>query len=398
MLQSRVSVPGELKLVLHRNKGIPLLCPLPATWVEIDPGQAASALVRQIECQLAGEPAEPIFISPTLESPSRQPAGSRNPMTKGALNPMKTTTKKLILGAVLAAAAGFTATNSKAQTVLSDDFTGATIDGTGGFVDSATNWYSFNSNAAGVPVTLNAFAGPSPMNGNAIQFSGGSSNGLVVGGFSSVTLDTPGESLTLTLNYRYTGAPASGQATLGLFSDNGTPVTANSFGSRTEIFGDGGYEVQKLATSGTSDLSVYGGTEGASAGDFFYFTTGPAPLTTATTGVTPSLDTAAVYTETLTLTLAGNGTDLLLDSSWGVAGGSTFTTTQQTILAADVLTYEFNQIVFSPSQSGGGTTLMDNVLLTNVIPEPSVVGLVCCGMALLFYQARRRARARLAVH
>jgi hypothetical protein len=109
--------------------------------------------------------------------------------------------------------------------------------------------------------------------------------------------------------------------------------------------------------------------------------------------VTPSADTGAVYTETLTLTLAGNGTDLLLDSSWGVVGGSTFTTTQQTILAANVLTYSFNQIVFSPSESGGGTTLMDNVLLTNVIPEPSVLGLASCGMALLFYRARRRQSA-----
>jgi DNA-binding LacI/PurR family transcriptional regulator len=78
-LHLRVSVPGELKLVLHRNKGIPLLCPLPATWVEFDPGQAASALVRQIECQLAGEPTEPIFIPHTLETPSRQPADHATP-------------------------------------------------------------------------------------------------------------------------------------------------------------------------------------------------------------------------------------------------------------------------------------------------------------------------------
>jgi DNA-binding LacI/PurR family transcriptional regulator len=56
MLRCGVSVPGELKLVLHRNQGIPVHCPLPASWLVSDPGEIASALIAQIEKQVAGQP------------------------------------------------------------------------------------------------------------------------------------------------------------------------------------------------------------------------------------------------------------------------------------------------------------------------------------------------------
>jgi DNA-binding LacI/PurR family transcriptional regulator len=68
ILQEGVSVPGDLKLVLHRNEGIPLLCPLPVAWIESDLTAVAVALIGQIEKQLAGQPVEPVFIPHTLQT------------------------------------------------------------------------------------------------------------------------------------------------------------------------------------------------------------------------------------------------------------------------------------------------------------------------------------------
>ncbi len=175
---------------------------------------------------------------------------------------------------------------------------------------------------------------------------------------------------------------------LGLYNNNGSPVTANELGGQTQILGDAGYKVSKKAAVGTSDLSVAGTTVDVSGMAYFG---GGTQLGTVSTGVSPSLDVNAVYTSTLTLTLAPNGTSLLIDSSFGVVGGSTFSTTQQTI--ASPLTLTFNEIVFGPSNNGGGATLMDNVLLTtNVIPEPATTAMF--GMGLLGLVALQRCRSR----
>jgi DNA-binding LacI/PurR family transcriptional regulator len=67
MLHAGVSVPRDLKLVLHRNEGIPVLCPLPASWLESDLTALAAGLISQIEKQLAGQPVSPVLIPHTLE-------------------------------------------------------------------------------------------------------------------------------------------------------------------------------------------------------------------------------------------------------------------------------------------------------------------------------------------
>jgi DNA-binding LacI/PurR family transcriptional regulator len=52
LLEARVRVPEQLRLVMQRNRGLPLLCPFPATYIEADPAEAASVLARQV-CDLA---------------------------------------------------------------------------------------------------------------------------------------------------------------------------------------------------------------------------------------------------------------------------------------------------------------------------------------------------------
>jgi DNA-binding LacI/PurR family transcriptional regulator len=57
-----VDVPGSLKLVLHRNRGIPVFCPVPASFVESDAAEGAAALWKQVQRQFRGEAPKPIII------------------------------------------------------------------------------------------------------------------------------------------------------------------------------------------------------------------------------------------------------------------------------------------------------------------------------------------------
>ncbi len=60
--ESHISVPKDLKLALHRNEGIDILCPFPAAWATSSPTEAARALIGQIQRQFDGEPVEPVIL------------------------------------------------------------------------------------------------------------------------------------------------------------------------------------------------------------------------------------------------------------------------------------------------------------------------------------------------
>ncbi len=65
-LEANIAVPEQLRLVLHRNRGVPLLCPMPATFVELDTAEAAAILVRQLRDLHAGKPVERIYLTHRL--------------------------------------------------------------------------------------------------------------------------------------------------------------------------------------------------------------------------------------------------------------------------------------------------------------------------------------------
>lgn len=67
ILEERVSVPEELKLVLHRNEGVDFLCPLVATWLVTSVRQVALALVQQLRSQLDGKNVAPIYLPYMIE-------------------------------------------------------------------------------------------------------------------------------------------------------------------------------------------------------------------------------------------------------------------------------------------------------------------------------------------
>ena len=58
----QVRVPEELKLVLHKNEAIDLLCPVPATFAVSSERAMARALIEQVQKQFRGEPVEPISL------------------------------------------------------------------------------------------------------------------------------------------------------------------------------------------------------------------------------------------------------------------------------------------------------------------------------------------------
>jgi DNA-binding LacI/PurR family transcriptional regulator len=58
LLEARVRVPEDLRLVLHRNREIDLVCPFPATFVESSAQDMGRVLVEQIKKQYQGEPCE----------------------------------------------------------------------------------------------------------------------------------------------------------------------------------------------------------------------------------------------------------------------------------------------------------------------------------------------------
>ena len=62
VLERQVRVPAELKLVMHKNESVALLCPVPATWLVSSERAIAKALLAQVQRQLRGERCEPIAI------------------------------------------------------------------------------------------------------------------------------------------------------------------------------------------------------------------------------------------------------------------------------------------------------------------------------------------------
>jgi DNA-binding LacI/PurR family transcriptional regulator/DNA-binding transcriptional regulator YhcF (GntR family) len=62
VLEQRVNVPAELRLVVHKHAEINFLCPLPITYLYSSTEQIARALFSQLERQFGGETCDPIVL------------------------------------------------------------------------------------------------------------------------------------------------------------------------------------------------------------------------------------------------------------------------------------------------------------------------------------------------
>jgi len=77
LLEMGVRVPQDLKLVLHKNAEIALLCPLPADIITLSLTDVARALIEQIETQFSGGECTPKLIGFQRE---KKPAGINKPI------------------------------------------------------------------------------------------------------------------------------------------------------------------------------------------------------------------------------------------------------------------------------------------------------------------------------
>jgi len=62
VLEERVDVPRDLKLVVHKHAEINFLCPLEVSYLYSSTEEIAAALFSQIERQFGGEPCSPIIV------------------------------------------------------------------------------------------------------------------------------------------------------------------------------------------------------------------------------------------------------------------------------------------------------------------------------------------------
>lgn len=58
----QVDVPRDLKLILHRNYEVGLMCPVPATFMDVSIAEVSRALIGMVERQFKGEQAEPVRL------------------------------------------------------------------------------------------------------------------------------------------------------------------------------------------------------------------------------------------------------------------------------------------------------------------------------------------------
>jgi DNA-binding transcriptional regulator YhcF (GntR family) len=70
ILQCGVRVPDQMKLVLHSNSRVRLICPFPVTWGISDEDAAAAALIQTVEKQFAGERPRQVSIPFTFKNDS----------------------------------------------------------------------------------------------------------------------------------------------------------------------------------------------------------------------------------------------------------------------------------------------------------------------------------------
>ncbi len=83
IVESRIDVPKDLRVVFHRNAGVELYCPFAASWVVSDEREVATALVELVERQAKGINPEPVRIDFRLESVLASKAGRETAASSG---------------------------------------------------------------------------------------------------------------------------------------------------------------------------------------------------------------------------------------------------------------------------------------------------------------------------
>ncbi len=252
---------------------------------------------------------------------------------------------------------GGTFARGETQTLISDGFNDGTRFKGSDTLD--TTWYALNQFTAGAAPTM-VTDNTTPLAGNVLEFTGSSSSSCIVGAFPKVALVKAGDFIEFSANFRCFTVPTGANTgpTLGLYTSNGTPLTADSFGSAGGAGDDRGYKATKYDTVNSNDVKIF--QEETSRTSFFntYVGTVLQTFSSALYG-----NDTLVHTVKLHIQLATNGADLVITAFYdGYAAPAV------TVTSASVLTKTFDEAVCMPF---GGMTVtdghVDNLLVkTNV--------------------------------
>lgn len=249
--------------------------------------------------------------------------------------------RHLILAAIAVSWLSVLSSTGRASTtVFTDTFTGvAASSGQSSAGLNAAGWYFANSSAGGAAWTI-ATDNTSPLSGNTLTNTGGTSNWTTgLRPFSSVGLGNVGDWVAIQFNYHVANS-GSGQLGIGLLS-TATTLSANTYGS-DPVGNAAGYR-------------VYHNTQTAATTAQFVKVTNDADtnLLSATSGSATLGNNSAAHTMILKLTRTATG----LQISWAVDGVTlgTYTDTSSPY-------FTFNLVTFF---DGGNTPVyVDNVTLT----------------------------------
>lgn len=272
-------------------------------------------------------------------------------------------------------------TPAHAVTIVNDGFE-TTTHPTGDRTVASGTGAAFYTRALSATQTL-AITNDATFGSNVLAFddttAGGQSEGIIIPLSSSINLDNTGDYLTLSFSFRYTNNSAAGanEANLrfGLFNSLGTAVTGDN---QSASANDAGYYVQ-----------VGSGGSATASNNVFYEETGlTAPIlggtdrtskTASSTGF--GINDDAIHTASFTLTRTS-----------ATVMGLSLTVDGTTITASDTTTLitSFDEIAIA---NGFGVTgldfMLDNVVLTSSVPEPSVAALSLLALSCLIFRRRR---------
>jgi len=297
------------------------------------------------------------------------------------LTPTTTRKKPVVTLLVALPALMLTLSSAKSVTLLSDNFTGATLNGSGlsQTVTSGANTYSlltvpngFNGTSAGALTVANT--------GNALGYIG----------FAPVTLTNVNDYITLSYTVTYPTTPTSAVQGLrfGLYNTSGNINTALAYNAGTNPVGDTatGYFVGTnpgAAASGANNLTKDLGNQLTTSGNSV---NGGAAGSTAF-GASTSTDTVFGTTpQAVSLTITKtSATQLTIAAS---VAGKTFS-----YVNAPTSGYFTYDTFFFSNGSSAGAWQMDNLSITSSVPEPNSAALLgLAGTTLLIFRRRSSMR------
>lgn len=301
---------------------------------------------------------------------------------------MKSSARPAFLRPPLAAAVVAFAAPCLAQiSIVSDNFSNVTVNGTGAAQTATSSGYTY-----GQQISTNIYAGTTS-NGGVLSFvSVNNAIGFIQ--FAPVTLSQVGDYISLSYKLTYPNGANDVNSALryGLYNTLGNLNTAKFYNATTNPVGDSakGYYVTTNPggvgaawTAGGMSPNEDLGNQMATAGNSIL---GGAAGSTAALASFPRTTVFGVTTQTVSLMITKTAAGVTVSGS---VAGDVFSRADN---ASPFTT--FDTFFFGNGATAGAWTMDDLSITTNAIPEPGTAGILAGFAALVACVARRRAGSR----